>query len=817
VHKLMILLVILQSGLFASSTAEERLQSYNQHTEMKKNSIFKNLLWKNIGPYFVGGRITDIEGTKNKNKYYIASASGGLWVTKNNAKTWDSIFYSESSSSIGDIAVSGNNENLIWVGSGEQNSSRSSYAGTGIFKSTDGGKSWINMGLTDTHHISRIIIDPQNDNTVYVAALGHLYTQNRERGLFKTVNGGKTWHKIFFKSQKTGIIDMVMHPRNCKILYIASWQKDRKAWNFIEGGKESSIYKTADGGKTWNQVVNGFPQNRNTGRIGLAISHSNPEVLYALLDNQEIRLGKDKKKGHKKSGLTIKMIENMGKKDFLRVNNEKLTLFLKENNAPLIYDAEIVKGFIRSDQISPQEIATMLYAAYDRQLNPQIIGAEVYRSNNGGGSWQKVNVNYLDNMYLTYGFYFGQIRISPDNENEIYILGIPVLKSIDGGKTFSDISSKGGISESNLVHKDSHAMWIDPADPKRILLGNDGGLNISLNRGESWKKVTNLSISQCYTITYDWQKPYNIYIGLQDNGVLIGNSKFVYGDPEYRWKMIWGGDGAFVDLNSKNPYLVYVESQFGTLYRLNFKTNKRYNIQPVATTRIPYRFNWLSPFMISRFDHSIIYMGANLVLKSTDNGSSWMEISADLSDDKNIKGNVPYGTITALDESRFSPEVIYAGTDDGNIWVTVNSGQKWNEIGNILPQKWVSRITASRYQQDRVYVTLTGYREDDFNTYLYMTENQGLDWESLQANLPSEPVNVVREDPEIENILYLGTDLGVYVSLDMGDTWHSLKNNLPTVPVYDLRVHPEKKELMIATHGRGVYLLSVQEIHNYKR
>jgi photosystem II stability/assembly factor-like uncharacterized protein len=779
---------------------------------MKNNSIFKNLAWENIGPYFVGGRITDIESGLNKNTYYIASASGGVWATRDNAKTWKPIFENESSLSIGDIAVSGSNKNLIWVGTGEQNSSRSSYAGTGVFLSKNGGKSWTHMGLAETHHISRIIIDPEDNKTVYVAALGHLYTPNQERGLYKTTDEGKTWQKIFFVSPKTGIIDLVMHPQNNQILYLASWHKDRKAWNFVEGGRESSIYKSIDAGKTWKRVVKGFPQNRYVGRIGLAISRSNPDVLYALLDNQKPRSAKEKRIKQKKSSLSIEMIEKMSQEDFIKLDNAKLTLFLKENNAPLLYDADIVKGFVRSGQISPLEIANMLYAAYDRQLNPQIIGAEVYCSRNRGESWKKVNLKNLNTMFLTYGFYFGQIRISPDNENEIYILGIPVLKSVDGGKSFRDISSQGGISGSNYVHKDSHAMWIDPSDPNRILLGNDGGLNISQNRGESWYRVTNLSISQCYTINHDRQSPYNIYIGLQDNGVLQGNRSSDLEDSRYKWKMIWGGDGAFVDVEPETPHLVYVESQFGTIYRLNFKTNKRFNIQPKAEKGSPYRFNWLAPFMISRFDSSTIYLGANRLLKSMDRGESWTEISADLSDKKNINGNVPFGTITALDESWFSAQVIYAGTDDGNIWMTRVGGKKWKQIGNILPKKWVSRIIASRYQKDRLYVSLTGYREDDFNTYVYMTENQGLDWESLQANLPAEPVNVIREDPENEHILYLGTDLGVYVSLDMGENWYSLKNNLPTVPVYDLRIHPITKELMIATHGRGVYLLSVKDI-----
>jgi hypothetical protein len=369
------------------------------------------------------------------------------------------------------------------------------------------------------------------------------------------------------------------------------------------------------------------------------------------------------------------------------------------------------------------------------------------------------------------------------------------------------------MAGSGFVHKDSHAMWIDPSDPNRILLGNDGGLNISHNRGESWLKVSNLSISQCYTINHDWEDPYNIYVGLQDNGVLMGSRSPVQGDSKFQWKMIWGGDGAFVDVKPESPYLVYVESQFGTIYRLNFKTRKRFNIQPRVENGLPYRFNWLSPFMISRFNSTTVYMGADRLLKSINQGESWQEISGDLSDKKHINGNIPYGTISALDESWFSPQVIYAGTDDGNIWMTKDGGETWKNIGNILPKKWVSRITTSQHQKNRLYVTLTGYREDDFDTYVYMTENQGLDWESLRANLPDEPVNVIREDPEKENILYLGTDLAVYVSLDMGDSWYSLKNNLPTVPVYDLRIHPKTKELMIATHGRGVYLVSTQSIH----
>lgn len=792
-----------------------RESSFILHKKIADSSMFKNLKWENVGPYFQGGRIVDIEAYGNDDfRFLIASASGGLWLTENNGTTWKSIFDKESSISIGDIAISQTDKNLIWVGTGEANSSRSSYAGTGIFKSVDSGKTWTNMGLTDSQHISRIVIDPKNNNVVFAAVIGHLYTPNEERGVFKTTDGGKTWNKILYINKTTGVIDLVMDPKNPDILYASSWEKTRKAWNLVESGIGSCIYKTINGGKDWKKMVNGLPIGKYTGRIGLALSKINKNVLYALIDNQKPRPIKkeDKKKGG--SGITVDLLMKMNSENFLKIENSKLEKFLIENKAPESISVEMVKGMVKSGNLNPQMIAKMLSDANSRLLNSNVIGAEVYKSQNGGESWVKTHQKPLPKwMYSTYGYYFGQIRVSPDNDNILYIMGVPLLKSTDGGKTFKDISTQGGIYGENGVHADMHAMWIDKKNPKRILLGNDGGLNITYDGGKSWVKIDNLPIAQCYTVDYDMADPFNIYSGLQDNGVVKGPSNFRFGDRVNIWKRVLGGDGAYVSPEPKNPEIVYAEFQFGNIFRVDLKNKKVKKIQPVSKNkRSPFRFNWLSPFKISNFNPYIMYMGANKVLKSVNRGKDWVELSPDLTDKKHINGDVPYATIVSLDDSPLSPEIIYAGTDDGNIWITKNSGANWEKISNGIPKKWVSKIAASAFKKGRVFITLTGYRDDDFKSYIYKSENFGKDWISIKSNLPDEPANVIREDSVNENILYLGTDLTAYVSLNGGTSWESLRANLPTIPVYDIKVHPRDKKLIIATHGRGIFLLPLNQI-----
>jgi len=804
---------LLAASLFAATPATERLSSYEQHLQLKNSSIFQQLNWRNIGPYFMGGRITDIEVYENRpHKFLVAAASGGVWLTENNATTFKPVFDHESTATIGDIAISQADENLIWVGSGENNSSRSTYAGTGVFKSTDGGKTWRNMGLTESHHIGRIVIHPENNAIVYVAALGHLYTDNPERGVYKTTDGGQTWARVLFSDDRTGAIDLVMHPKNPDILFAATWEKERKAWNMTESGDKSGIYRTTDGGKTWQKLAGGFPQGKDVGRIGLCISRSNPDVVYAFLDNQEPKPEEKKAEKKNQSGITVDMLMKMSSADFLKLDDQKVALLLRDYKVPESFTAVMVKDMVKAGRLTPPIMAQMISNANQRLFNTNVKGAEVYRSDDGGEHWYRTHKDFIDLVY-TYGYYFGQIRVSPENADIIYILGVPTLKSLDGGKTFKDISEQGGIYGDDGVHADMHAFWIDPRDPKRVFLGTDGGLNISYDAGETWQKIANFCIAQCYTIHYDNRQPYNVYTGLQDNGVNRGPSTFWYNDKQHPWNMIIGGDGAFVQPDPNNPDVVYAAYQFGSIFRLDVASDDSKSIQPKPVDKqSPYRFNWLSPFMISHHNPYTLYMGANKLLKSVDRGDHWLEISPDLTERQHTDGDVPFATITAIDESPLSPDMLYAGTDDGNVWIKKEGSCQWEKISAGLPKKWLTRVVASQYKKERVYVTLTGYREDDFATYVYVSEDYGKTWQSLKGNLPQEPVNVIREDPVNENFLYLGTDLTVYVTLDRGIKWHSLRGDLPTVAVYDLRIQPREKELIIGTHGRGVYILPVKTI-----
>jgi len=818
---LVILLVFFLSDfLFSYTTAQQRLTSWELHQKMAQESWFKIFKWISLGPYFMGGRVCDIHGyASDPSRVLVAAASGGLWLTENHGTTWQPLFDGQSWIGFGDIAICEKNKNLIWAGTGEENSSRSSYAGTGVFKSSDGGKTWEHMGLADSHHIAEIIIHPENPDLVYVAVIGHLYTENEERGVFKTVDGGKTWEKVLYISPKTGVISLAMDPQNPDVLYAAAWDRARRAWNMQEAGKESTIYKTEDGGRTWRKIVTGFPQNEYVGRIGLAISRSNPKVIYAFLDNQEPRTA-PKPREVSRPALTVEAVKRMTIRGFLKVEDGKLEALLRQNRAPVIFSAKSVKEAIQQKKLTLDELAEILAGGANAALfTTQVKGAELYRSDDGGETWHKTHEGFLPNSIVyTYGYYFGKMFVSPDNENIVYILGVPLMKSVDGGKTFKEIPESGGSYGYGYsdVHPDHHALWINPNDPRILWLGNDGGLNVSYDAGKSFQRIANVPLAQCYTVNYDMETPYNIYTGLQDNGVNVGPRDFVFGRRDKDWKMILGGDGAFVDPSLQEKGIVYAEFQFGNIFRLNLNNPKENKmIKPLLkTVQAPYRFNWLTPFLISRHNPFTLLLGANRVLKSVDRGDNWVEISPDLTDRKNIDGDVPFATITALAESPITPEVIYAGTDDGNVWVTRSGGYYWEKINSGLPKKWVTRIEASRFQPGRVYLTMIGYREDDFSTYVYSSEDYGKTWTSIRNNLPDEGCNVIREDPVNENLLYLGTDLTVYISLDRGRTWHSLRANLPTQAVYDLKIHRRDKELIIGTHGRGVFVLPVRKIQD---
>jgi hypothetical protein len=727
------------------TTAELRLKWFRQHLKMKEESLFKNLKWKSIGPIAMSGRITDIAVPKGgKFTIYASAASGGLWKTVNNGTTWQPLWDSQASNSVGDIAVSDSNPEIIWVGAGENNSSRSSYSGTGVYKSLDGGASWQHMGLSDTHHIGRIVIHYQNPGIVYVAALGHLYTRNEERGIFKTEDGGKTWEKILYIDDTTGFIDLVMDPLNSNILYAASWERIREAWDMVEYGKGSGIYKTKDAGKTWKRLDQGFPQGEFIGRIGIDVSASNPDVLYALVDNHNAR------KDEKPEGL------------------------------------------------DPYGI---------KKLEKVIIGAEVYRSGDQGESWQKVNEDDLKNLYSTYGYYFGEIRVSPDNEDEIYVLGVPLLHSINGGKTYENLSYKG-------LHGDHQALWIDPENPDHLIDGNDGGLNFSYDRGRTWVDME-MPLGQFYFITVDMEEPFNIYGSIQDNGCWYGP---VTADPDEseHWKPFPGGEASYVAIDPSDWNTLYSEGYYGRLMRVDRRSWSTKNIRPKPQKEeSPLRCNWLTPFIISPHNPWTLYFGSQRLYKSLDQGEHWQAVSPDLTDNdpEKIQGDVPFCTITSISESPLKPGLIYVGTDDGNVQVTKNGGVTWKKIMEGLPpERWVSRIAASRYKESTVYVSLNGYRDDDFAAYLFKSDDYGVTWEDIGQGLPGGPINTIKEDPKKEGILYVGSDLGVYVSLDNGKNWESLCSNLPTTFVHDLVVHPRENILVMGTHGRSVFVMDAQAI-----
>ncbi len=774
--------------------AKDRIDFFRQKLIWSQNSIFKKLKWENIGPSIQGGRITDIEvDPHNKYVIYIASASGGIWKSVDNGITWKPIFDSEPTLTIGDIAIDPKNTNIIWAGTGESNSSRSSYAGMGVFKSEDGGKTWNYMGLAETHHIGRIVVDPKDDNTVYVATIGHLYTHNPERGLYKTTDGGKTWKKILYVNDRTGCIDVAVDPKNHKRIYAVMWERDRRAWNFVESDEGSGLYKSEDGGKTWEKLTNGLPTGIDVGRGGVDICYSHPNVVYAIFDMQT-KAKVEKEKGNK---LTYEKLLKMTKEEFLKLDDKIIKRFLIMNGIYHKYDVKKIRDMIKDGEITPKDLANYVNDEENRLVNSKVVGPEIFRSDDYGKTWKKTNKKEIKDFYNTYGYYFGQIRVNPENPDEVYILGVPLMKSTDGGKTFKTISNR-------KVHADHHALWIDRNYPEHILDGNDGGLDVSYDGGKHWFDFKNIPIGQFYTIFVEKDKNYRVFGGLQDNGIMMLT-------PDGKWQMIFGGDGGYVCSDPSDKNIVYCEYQFGYIYRLNLEKNSYKNIKPLADIKEKrFRYNWQTPFFISNYNPLTLIYGANVFLKSFNKGDRWFKFSGDLTTDPEPQGDVPFGTITTISESPINPSIYYVGTDDGRIWISRDGGCHFNEIGENLPKKWVSRIVASQYKEGRVYVTLTGYRDDDFKSYIYVSENYGKTFKSISSNLTLESVNVIREDPYSEDILYLGTDEGIWISLNKGKEWIPFNNNIPiSVPVQDIGIQKRDKKMFIGTHGRSVYKIDV--------
>ncbi len=813
---------------------EVRIKSWEHHVRLRNDSLFKNMMWRPAGPFFQGGRISCVVcPSGNSSTVYVGVGSGNVWKTTNNGITWKPIFENESTFAVGDIEVSKSNPDIVWVGSGEEYQARSGYAGTGVFKSTNAGESWKNMGLVDTQHIGRIVIDPKDPDIVYVAAIGHNYTFNEERGLFKTTDGGKTWEKVLYVSEKAGAIDVVIDPADRKILYAAFWERDRKAWNVVENGEGSGLYKTTDAGKTWKRLTKGFPVGEFVGRIGLDVSPSNPDVVYALLDSQAPLSEAPRRARGEQPDLTFSQLEKMTEKDFLGLETRRLGQFLNEIRVPRVYTAEIIKGWIRKGEIDIKELKGHLRGYRERRQRrrgPPVVGAEVYRSDDKGETWRKVNATDLTFFYNTYGYYFGDIRVSPDDEDEIYILGVRFLTSKDGGKTYREVNGKVVHfyhHEGTGIHLDHHDLWIDPSNTDRLLLANDGGLFFSYDRGTTWLHVNNLPICEFYDIALDLDTPYKIYGGTQDVASVYGPSDYdPQDDPDDPWKHIWldpwtGGDGAYTLPDPKDFNKVIYYERGNIIEKNLIDGSRRIYARPQAEFGEP-PLRWRmgrAPFLISRYNPDVLYYGANKLFKTSDRGRGWVCISPDLTTapGPDRQGNHTYGTITSISESPLKAGLIYVGTDDGNIQVTRNDGEAWSLINTGPPHKIVSCVTTSRYEEGTVYASLSGYFQDDFEKYLYKSTDFGGTWTSIAGNLPSESINVIREDPENPNVLYIGTDLGVYVSIDRGESWHSLCRTLPTCVALDMDVHPREKELVVGTHGRSVFILDVSSIQAFTK
>ncbi|MEO7922999.1 MAG: hypothetical protein ABIR30_04925 [Chitinophagaceae bacterium] len=814
--------------------AGERMQGLDQRRKLTSRSLLNEVAFRSIGPNIMSGRVVDIDANpEDPTEFYVAYASGGLWHTTNNGQSFTPIMDSLDMLFIGDIAVNWKNR-VIWVGTGEVNSSRSSYAGVGVYKSNNNGKTWEYLGLPDSHHIGKLQLHPTDPNTAWVAALGHLYSANKERGVYKTTDGGKTWKQTLFVDDNTGCVDLDINPANANEVYAGMWYRVRRAWKFEESGKTSGIYKSSDGGETWKLVSgpgSGFMTGDKIGRIGIAVYPKDPSVIWAVVDNNTPKPDTVKKVD---SFYTKADFKNISKEHFEQLKTNLVDTFLRKNGFPRKYTGKNVKEMVATDKVKPTAVWDWLDSD-DGFQNTGIVGCEIYRSEDGGQTWKRTHEKPNPN-FNTYGYYFAKIYPSPYNPDKVYSIGFIAQLSTDRGKTWKTID-KGN------VHADHHALWIDPKKDSHIINGNDGGCNISYDDGANWFKANTPAVGQYYAITVDNATPYNVYGGLQDNGSWWGPSTHKedigwIDNGQYAYRAVSGGDGMQVQVDTRDNATVYSGWQFGVYGRYN---KERRAVQKFLRPQHelgekPLRFNWQTPILLSKHNQDVFYYGSNRLYRSLNKGDTLIAMSNDLTNGR-VTGNVPYGTLTTLSESALRFGLIYSGSDDGNIYLSKDAGYSWEQLnqtvttaakkGARLPTPdsrirtnnlWVSRVTASQHKVERVYVSLNGYRFDNFAPYLYVSDDYGMSWKKIGTDLPYEPINVIREDPKNDSILYVGTDGGLYVSFDQGNSFMLWNAGMPrSVAIHDIAIQQRDNEIVLGTHGRSLYVAKLDDVQKLKQ
>ncbi len=700
---------------YNSINQKNYLEAVRQVQNYKNETKLLDYNWEFAGPTNIGGRITDIEcHPDSPETIYLGAATGGVWKSIDNGGSWDYMFEGIDLISIGDIAIDPNDENIVFAGTGEANSSSYSFLGNGMYKSTDAGNTWQHSGLELSAYIGRIIVDYNNSDRIFVAACGNLFTPSEERGIYRSQDGGNTWERTLFVNDTVAAIDLVQHPTNPDILYAGMWERTRGLTYRHSYGEGTGIWKTTDGGNTWTELTNGLPSG-DVGRPGLAIAKSNPDVLYAYFD------------------------------------------------------------------MPYQEV-------------------NVYKTQNGGDSWTQTNDGTLYGMNSSFGWYFGQVRVHPSDENMVWVMGVYMYKTTNGGNNWSEGASWG-------VHVDHHAMYFDEVNG-RILLGNDGGLYSSSDNGNNWNKINNLPFTQFYAIDIDYQNPLRLIGGTQDNNTLITDAG---GTDD--WYPILGGDGMYCLIDYSNPNNLYAEYQWGNLYK---STDGGNNMDYIGWNWSNDRINWSAPLAMDPVDSDVLYFGSYRIWKSTNGGWSWDDVSGDIT-----KGvNQYFHTVTTIAVSPVNNNIVIAGTGDGLIHISTDAGSNWENITNGIPDRWITHVIADPFDENTIYATISGFRWDEQIAHVFKSTDLGQSWQSISGNLPELPVNDIVLDPEHPGYIYIGTDAGVFFTNNSGQNWYMLSDGLPSVAVVAMKIHNPSRTLVIGTYGVSMYkldlddLVSVEDIEN---